>query len=124
MAAFAFRPLFVVLLVLAFYCQTLATAAMHCKGETARVTEASTANSAMDMHQHHHDATPAAKTSATHAHADCCTTNGQCLMACALALASIDLPPPVKMPVPLIDSYSGFAPTAVTSSPYKPPILG
>lgn len=118
MAAFAARPFLVVLLLLAFCGQTLAAAAMHCKSEPEGMV---VAELAMDMHQHHHEQPSA---DSTHPHTDCCTTNGQCLMACSLALASIDLPPAVKMSVPALDSYAGVVPAGLITSPYKPPISG
>jgi hypothetical protein len=118
MAAIAVRPFLVVLLVLAFLGHTLAAAAMHCKTESQ---DMQVADAAMDMHQHHHEQ-PA--TDRQHPHSDCCATKGQCLMACSLALAGIDLPPAHKIPVPAPDTYSDLVPAGVISSFYKPPISG
>ena len=126
----------VLLLLLAFTSQTLATAAMTCELEK-NITAPAVASKMMenvahhDMDHTHHDmsAMPATSNNTEHSHppsdSDCCKTMGHCLFGgCSLAAAStaIDFLF-IKFHSTTEDFYSSLTPTSIASSLYRPPIF-
>ena len=129
MTACRLHPSLVVLLLLVFIGQTLAASAIYCQRQghepQAPVAMDQDAMMSMSMHDHsmhHQPENPEAPAGANTTKADCCSTKGQCHLACSLALASVNLPPAISFSTPVADNYLGLAPAGVFSSVYKPPI--
>lgn len=129
----------VLLLLLAFTSQTMATAAMNCaQGKMSSKHEIFAAEnlsfddmdmSSMDhpdssmMHMHH-QMRKVDSSQSTHQQFDCCKTMGHCLFGgCALAAANNA----ITFMISTIDSsvedlYLGISPNPLASSLYRPPI--
>lgn len=125
MTASRIRPLFVVLLLLTFCCQNLAAAAMHCRNDQQLMPISVPIIKQAEHHDHHLHQVQLLQqehVSDIAQHMSCCSTAGECLMVCSLALANAALPPAIKMSSPPFDDYLGMVPQDVVSSVYKPPI--
>ena len=134
MLKYSLQKLLVLLLLLAFTSQTLATAAMTCeldkavKAPSVDAVIASITHHDMDHTQHDMSAMPATSNNSEHSHppsdSDCCKTMGHCLFGgCSLAAASnaIDFLL-TELDSATEDFYSGVTPTPLASSLYRPPI--
>ena len=129
------HKILILLLLLAFTCQTtaaktMATAAMNCGQEKMAATDMHMDMSdmtGMDMskmdHMHHMNETDAPQNS--HQQFDCCKTMGHCLFGgCSLAATSHGIVLSLqKINSVLEDFYSGAAPAPLISSLYRPPIF-
>jgi uncharacterized protein involved in copper resistance len=124
------HKILILLLLLAFTSQTMATAAMNCEQEKTAATDMHMDMSdmtGMDMskmdHMRHMSKIDAPQNS--HHQFDCCKTMGHCLFGgCSLAAASHGIVLSLqKINSVLEDFYSGAAPAPLVSSLYRPPIF-